>query len=124
MEEWSRRLVAQSLRVVLGLSILFVASPSWSADPLAGIAPLDPNALAGAVTNQNIVGNLTSIQANSQSNKVNDTNINVGKNGQLINGNVDNNSVTNNSGLTSVMVNTGNNVNFSNSFIVNIIMGK
>ena len=35
---------------------------------------------------------------------------------------ITNNTVSNNQGLTSVMMNTGNNVNFNNAFIVNITM--
>jgi hypothetical protein len=118
MKKRARQLLTQSLCAVFGLSVVFAASPSWSADPLAGVIPLDPSALSGAVTN-NFSNSLISAQTSSNSGSVSNTKINLGG-GTLTNGDINGNSVSSNQGLTSVMMNTGNNVNFNNAFIINI----
>jgi hypothetical protein len=121
MKKQTRRLLMQSLSVVFGMSVAVAASPSWSADALSGLVPLDSSALASTVTN-NVSNSLINLQTSSTSGKISDTKISVGPGGTLTNGSVTGNTVSNNQGLTSVMVNTGNNVNFNNSFIVNITM--
>jgi len=121
MKKRTTRLLAQCLPVLFGLGVFFAASTSWSADPLAGVTPLDPSALAGAVTGNTISNNMINVQSTSNSSSVSNTKINLGG-GTLNNGAVTGNTVSNNQGLTSVMVNSGNNVNFNNSFTVNITM--
>jgi MFS-type transporter involved in bile tolerance (Atg22 family) len=120
MAKGARRLLTQCLGIGLGLGMVFWALPS-SADPLAGLTPLDPSTLNSAVTN-NFNNSLISVQTSSNSGKISDTKISVGAGGQLTNGQITNNTVSNNQGLTSVMMNTGNNVIFNNAFIVNITM--
>jgi hypothetical protein len=121
MKKQARPFLVRSLSVVIGAAIVFAASPSRSADPLSSLTPLDTSSLASSVTN-NFSNNLINLQTSSNTGKISDTKISVGANGQLINGNINNNTVQSNQGLTSVMMNTGNNVNFNNSFLVNIIM--
>jgi len=118
MKKRARQLLTQSLCAVFGLSVVFAASPSWSADPLAGVIPLDPSALSGAVAN-NFSNSLISSQTSSNSGSVSNTKINLGG-GTLTNGDINGNTVSSNQGLTSIMMNTGNNVNFNNAFIINI----
>jgi hypothetical protein len=121
MKIQARRLLVQSFSVVFGLGVAFAASPCWSADALSSLTPLDTSSLASTVTN-NFSNSLINVQTSSNSGKISDTKITVGPNGQVNNGPITNNNVSNNQGLTSVMMNTGNNVNFNNSFIVNITM--
>jgi hypothetical protein len=119
MKKRTARFLAQCLPALFGLGVVFAASTSWSADPLAGLIPLDPSALGSAVTNNSnsiLVG-----ATSSNTGSIGNTRINLGG-GTLTNGAVTGNSVSNNQGLTQVMVNTGNNVNFNNSFTVIITM--
>jgi len=113
----NKRLLTRHLPLVLGLSVVFAAAAS-NADPLSGLTPLDTSALAGTVT---FNGNMITGQTANASNSVSNTKINLGG-GTLNNGQIQGNSVSSNQGLTSVMMNTGNNVNFSNAFIVNITL--
>jgi len=117
MKSEARRLLVRSLSVLIGSSIMLAASPSRSDDLLSGLTPLTPSTLAGAVTNNNLNNNLINLSTANTSGKVSNTSIS----GTVTNGAVTGNSVSLNQGLTSVMVNTGNNVNFNNAFIVNII---
>jgi len=118
MRKKARRSLTQILGALIASAIVFAAVPS-KADPLISLTPLDPSSLANTVTN-NFSNNLINVQTSSNTGNISNTKIAVGANGKLVNGDISSNVVQNNQGLTSVMMNTGNNVNFNNSFIVNI----
>jgi uncharacterized protein YPO0396 len=81
------------------------ALASDSLDGLAAIAPSQLNLIRTDVSNRATITNTT---------------INATNGGQVVNGAIQNNSVTNNHGVTSVLQNTGNNVNFNSALIVNV----
>lgn len=84
-------------------------------DGLNSLAPLDGPAL-GSVT---VRGSLLNLQDVSSKASISGNTISAGG-GQIVNGAIRNNQISNNNGVTSVMMNTGNNVNFQNSMIVNV----
>lgn len=102
------------------LAGLMAAAPSAHADDIfSGLTPLSESQLQqNSGQGVTIEGNTFVNNATSESGSVDHTFMN----GQFTNGNVNNNTVSGNQGLTSVMVNTGNNVNLNNSFTVNVIM--
>lgn len=115
MQRLRRRLISLSVGALAAGWVLAGPMSARGDDVFNGLSPVDPSTLGSTVSHNVIVGNTALTQG-----KVSDTRITVG-NGQLTNGPIMNNQVSNNQGLTSVMMNTGNNVNFNNSFIVNVI---
>ena len=112
----SRRLVAGSLAALLSGAVAI--APALAEDLLAGLSPLGASSLKA----NNVQGNLfnttdTSLNATNTGNSVS-----ASKGGQVVTGLIQNNNIANNNGLTAVLMNTGNNVNFNNSMVVNVIV--
>jgi len=98
---------------LLGGSVM--VSAASAGDALSGLTPVGSSILGAAnpgFSNTIGVNNTATVSGNV---------ISVSKGGQVINGAIGSNSIANNNGVTSVMMNTGNNVNFNNAMIVNVI---
>ncbi|HZS82091.1 MAG TPA: hypothetical protein VFA50_04425 [Stellaceae bacterium] len=102
------RLVAATL-----VAAAAVGGTARAEDPLAGMTPLGSPVLIGNTANITGINNTATQTGNT---------INVKGGGQIVNGAIQNNSVANNSGVTAVLMNTGNNVNFNNAMVVNILV--
>lgn len=113
MRETSRPLFRMVAAAALGL--LVPNGAFAAADGLGGLTPLAPSAL-GTV---NVSSSLINLQKVSNTAAVSGNTISAGG-GQIVNGAIQNNAIGNNSGVTAVLMNTGNNVNFQNSMIVNV----
>jgi len=103
--------------IAAALGALAGVPKAWAQDALAGLSPVGSSVLNSATTG---VG-LSNASSTNNSASVSGNTISVGKNSELVNGTINGNTVANNNGVTSVMMNSGNNVNFNNSMIVNVI---
>jgi len=108
------RLISVGL-FALALSGVAASGTSFAAGSLDGLTPLAPSAL-GTVNVDHSLINMPSV---SNSAAVSGNMISAGG-GQITNGAIQNNAISNNNGVTAVLMNTGNNVNFQNSMIVNV----
>jgi hypothetical protein len=105
-------------RMICAALALAFAAPALAADPTAGLSPLSPGALGGVtVTGSNLVGSQATANGTVRGNVVG-----ADRGGAVTNGGIAGNAVTGNRGVTSVMMNSGNNVSFNNATIVNVIV--
>lgn len=104
---------------ILAAGLVAGAGAAQADDLFSGLAPLPESALQkSSGQGVTIEGNTFVSNTTSNSGSVDNTFMK----GQFSNGAMSGNTITGNQGLTSVMMNSGNNVNFNNSFTVNIIM--
>jgi|SRR5215469_3573769 len=102
--------LAAAIGAFLGLGV----APEAAADSLSALTPLDPTALGNATIKNNVF----------TSNQVTETGTVSGNtiaHSTVNNGAIQGNAISSNRGVTSVLMNTGNNVNFNSSFIVNVL---
>jgi hypothetical protein len=95
-----------------------IATETKAADALAGMTPVGASALSDVNIHNNLI---TSSEIANTATQTGNT-VSAKSGGQIINGAIQNNSIANNSGITAAMMNTGNNVNFNNAMIVNVII--
>lgn len=86
--------------------------PGQAADALDALTPLTPSSLGATTVQNNVATNAT----------MSDVSIAVANGGKIANGAIQNNAISNNRGITSVLQNTGNNVNFNSALTVNVIL--
>lgn len=106
---------------ILATGLVAFAGLAHAEDPFNSLTPLPESSLkqsSGQGVNFIGDGNTVVNNATSESASIDHTSMN----GQFSNGGINGNILSNNQGLTSVMMNSGNNVNMNNSFTVNIIM--
>ena len=103
-----------------GLVLLAMASGARADDPLSGFGTVGDGALGAA--NIGIRNSIVNLNGVDQKANVDHTQISVTGNGQVNTGQVSDNLVQNNSGLTTFLANTGNNVSVNNSTILNIFL--
>lgn len=108
------------VRAVLGAALGSLAATSFAADPLSGLSPVGEGALGA--TNIGIGQSMISLSGVEQSANVDHTKIVVTDNGQANTGQITDNVIQSNSGLTTFLGNTGNNVSVNNSTILNIFL--
>jgi hypothetical protein len=117
-----RTVMSRTLRISLRLlaaafwGVLAMAGTAFAGDPLSALPMVNPSTLGSTVT-----GNVFNLSIPTSTAAISGTSITAGYGSQIVNGAIANNNIANNSGLTAVMMNTGNNVNFQNSMILNII---
>lgn len=107
-------------RAVLGAALGALAATAFADDPLSGLSPVGEGALGA--TNIGIGQSVFSLSGVEQNANVDDTRIVVTDNGQANTGQIADNIIQNNSGLTTFLGNTGNNVSVNNSTILNIFL--
>jgi hypothetical protein len=93
-------------------------APACADDAFAGLTPMTSGALGGVAIQGNI---FTSTTTSNRSNQVGNV-VGADHGGKVINGAIENNAIANNRGITTVMMNTGNNVAFNSATTVNIIL--
>jgi hypothetical protein len=103
----------------LGAALCILAGASF-ADPLDTLVPVGEGALGA--THIGIGQSVISLSGVEQNANVDNTQIVVTDNGQANTGQIADNIVQNNSGLTTFLANTGNNVSVNNSTILNIFL--
>ena len=104
---------------ILAAGLAAGAGGAHADDLFGGLTPLPESALQkNSGQGVTIEGNTFVSNTTSNSGSIDDTFMK----GQFSNGAMSGNTITSNQGLTSVMMNSGNNVNFNNSFTVNVIM--
>ena len=106
---------------ILTTGLVVGAGLAHAEDPFNNLAPLPESQLkqsSGQGVNFIGDGNTVVNNATKESGSIDHTSMN----GQFNNGGIAGNTLSNNQGLTSVMMNSGNNVNMNNSFTVNVIM--
>jgi len=108
-----------SLGAILAAGLVAAPGTAEAEDPFSTLTPLSDSQLQqNSGQGVTIEGNTFVSNTTSSSASIDHTLMN----GQFMNGSINGNTVSNNQGLTSVMMNSGNNVNFNNSFSVNVIM--
>jgi hypothetical protein len=104
----------------LGLLVCSLVKPAAAEDVFGAFTPVGEGALGTA--NIGIAHSIVSLSGVQQSANVDHTKIVVTDNGQANTGQIADNLVQNNSGLTTFLANTGNNVSVNNSTILNIFL--
>lgn len=102
-----------------GVGFVFLMANAC-ADPLSGLSAVGDGALGA--TNIGIGQSVLNLSSVDQGANVDHTKIVVTGNGQANTGQIADNLVQNNSGLTTFLANTGNNVSVNNSTILNIFL--
>jgi hypothetical protein len=102
------------------IGFLALTTTAWAADPLSGLSAVGDGALGA--TNIGVRNSVLNLSGVDQSANVDHTKIVVTGNGQANTGQIADNLVQNNSGLTTFLANTGNNVSVNNSTILNIFL--
>lgn len=108
------------VRAVLGAALGAMAATAFADGPLDSLSPLGEGTLGA--TNIGIGQSMISLSGVEQSANVDHTKIVVTDNGQANTGQIADNIIQNNSGLTTFLGNTGNNVSVNNSTILNIFL--
>lgn len=103
-----------------GLVLLAMTSGARADDPLSGFGTVGDGALGA--TNIGVRDSIVNLTGVDQKANVDHTQISVTGNGQVNTGQVSDNLIQNNSGLTTFLANTGNNVSVNNSTILNIFL--
>jgi len=117
----ARALRKLSAAGILATGLVAIAGLAHAEDPFSSLTPLPESSLkqsSGQGVNFIGDGNTVVNNATKETGSVDHTFMN----GQFSNGGMSGNTLSNNQGLTSVMMNSGNNVNMNNSFTVNVIM--
>lgn len=107
-------------KVGAGLVLLVMASGARADDPLSGFGTVGDGALGAA--NIGVSNSIVNLSGVDQKANVDHTQISVAGHGQVNTGQISNNLIENNSGLTTFLANTGNNVSVNNSTILNIFL--
>ena len=113
-----------SARIVLTVGLLAAAQPLWAAEPAGDLfGPAMPSQVLGLERGGTNTGTTLQLNATAQ-NATNSGNFTVSgaDTAILANGAVSGNAIAGNSGITTVMSNTGNQVNLSNSTSVIVNM--
>jgi hypothetical protein len=114
----TRTFLASLLLASALLAAAIAPGTATAEDLMSGMTPVGSAALGAA----NVQGNFFNTSEASATATSTGNSVSAKSGAQVVNGAIQNNAVTGNSGISAVLMNTGNNVNFNNAMIVNVIL--